>query len=202
MNKKARRYTLSRHLLGAVCLTLAVIGTAPAATIVESPEPGGFGNSISTATVLQGLTLGPGWTNIIEGETTLTDNQDQTAFFLFDLLPGSSFTYSLSVENSATGTFQLTDTLSNNLGTTTPFSIAVEGLSSFVTVTSGTGTAPSNGDVVAAILQDAGTSPNKIFFNVTVTGDFVPEPGTSTEIGLGLAGVAAVLMRRLKTRRA
>lgn len=203
MNKTARLKKLSRHLLATTCLTFAAVGAARGATIVETPEPGGFGDSLSTATVIQGFTQGPGWTNIILGETAESISVDQSAYFILDMLPGSSFIYSFSVENSGTGSFQLTDTLGTNIGSTTPISFPVEGLSNYVTVTSGTGTAPAaNGELVAAVLEDAGNESNRIYFNVTVTGDFVPEPGTATEIGLGLAGAAVVLRRRFNTRKA
>lgn len=202
MNKTARLKRLSRHLLATTCLTAAAAGAANATTITESPEPGGFSTSFASATVIEGLALGPNVSNTVIGETVNVTDKD--AYFIFpNGVAGTSFTYSVSVEDNVTGTFQLTDSLTTNLGNTTPFSIPNENnLTSFTEVTSGTGTVPGNGEIVAAVLQGTGSEVSRIYFEVTVVETTAPEPGTSTEIGLGLAGAAVALRRRLRTRKA
>lgn len=203
MNKTARLKRLSRHLLATTCLTAAAAGAAYATTITESPEPGEFGTTFAGATVIEGLALGANVSNTVIGETD-QDTSYREAYFIFpNGVAGTSFTYSVSVEDNITGTFQLTDSLTTNLGTTTPFSIPNENnLSSFTQVTSGTGTVPGNGEIVAAVLEGSGSEVSRLYFEVTLVETTAPEPGTSTEIGLGLAGAAVALRRRLKTRKA
>jgi hypothetical protein len=205
MNKTASLKRLSRHLLATTCLTVVAAGAAFGTTITESPEPGEFGHTAATSTVLSTispLTI-PG-SNTVNGET---NGSSLDAFFTFDLgvgEAGTSFSYSLSTTNTASGIFEIIDDPSlggGEIGSTTPYGINTPN-SSLTLLTSGTGTVPTNGDIVAAILQSG--EGGSIFYTVTVTdtSPVAPEPATSTEIGLGLAGTAVALRRRLKARKA
>lgn len=202
MNKTARLKKLSRHLLATTCLSAAAVGAAYGTTITESPEPGEFGHTLGASTVLSTiapLTI-PG-TNTVNGETN-GDNLD--AYFTFDLGSGeanTSFSYSFSITSSSNqgGHFEILNDSGTNIGSTTEFAFGSNlgaGL-----VTSGTGTVPGNGDIVAAVLQ--GNEAGSISFTVTVTDTtpVAPEPGTFAELGLGLAGAVA-LRRRFKTHKA
>jgi hypothetical protein len=203
MNKTARLKKLSRQLLATTCLTAAMAGAAYGTTITESPEPGGFGTELSTATVLPGLTI-PG-SNTVNGEVSCGDPCVRDAYFEFQFgtgLAGDVFSYALSA-NGTTGAkggqFLVMDDLGNNIGNNTPFNFTAPA-GSLTSITSGDAAVPTDGDVIFAVLQ--GSEGGGIQFSVNVTAPVAPEPGTSTEIGLGLAGAAVALRRRFKTRKA
>ncbi len=204
MNKTARLKRLRRRLLGTLWVSLAFSSAAHATTITENPEPGGFGTTLSMATVLPGLADG---SNTVIGETNykaIGTSYPEAYVEFSDLLPGSIFSYTLSVLNTVTGTFEVLDSSGNEIGSTTsPSGFSISSLNSTqTTVTTGTATVPTDGNVIAAILQ-TDTDRKTITFNLAVnlTLTTVPEPGTFTEFGLGLGVAAFLLQRKLTSRR-
>jgi len=141
----------------------------------------------------------------VNGETT---GNSPHAYFTFDLgagEAGTTFSYSLGITNTGNqaGNSEIMNDSGTNIGSTTEFAFG-SSIGPSSSVTSGTGIVPTDGNIVAAILQ--GNEGGTISYTVTVTdnsaGDpATPEPGTFAELGLGLAGAVA-LRRRFMTRKA
>ncbi len=155
------------------------------------------------ATVLPGLTI-PG-SNTVNGEVSCGNPCVLDAYFEFQFGAGQAgdiFSYDLSANGTIGakgGQFLVMDDLGNNIGNNTPYDFSAPS-GSLTFITSGDAAVPTDGNVIFAVLQ--GSEGGGIQFSVNVTEPAAPEPGTSTEIGLGLVATAALLQRRLRTRKA
>jgi hypothetical protein len=177
MQKTARLKKLARHLLASTCLTVAAAGTAYGSTFNESSD---FSNAFGTADIL------PVGTDTVIGHIGFGDADDYFEFT--GLLGGATFFLGASTDGNSFNPF--VTVLSNSPSTITgPLTF------SFGSPTNGSGVIPADGILVFHVGNPGEGGTYTVTLDAPLAG--VPEPGTLTGVGLGLAGALA-LRRRSK----
>ncbi len=180
MNKTFKR--LATRLLATTCLTAAASGIALASVVVE--PGGGFGSSFPG-------TLLPVGTTEVDGLTT-PSNGANDYFELQGLLGGASLS-SLSFQIANNG-----PSISFGIQLLSDVSAVVSALATVNpnSTDNPTGFVPADGNLVVDLVPNNSNESGVPYVLTLTPGSSTPEPGTFAALGLGLAGLGSIALRR------
>lgn len=180
MNNAFKR--LAARLLATTCLTAAASAVALGSAVVE--PAGGFGSTFATRTILS-----PGVTQVSGSVTANNGNNDW--FELTGLTGGASLTSLSFLFQNNSAALPIGVFLGDDTNTVTVSALqSVASLTSYSPV----GTVPLDGNLVVDLVpSNEGGAPYVLTLNPSSS---APEPGTFAALGLGLAGLGSVALRR------